>query len=171
MARFAMEANEAPVVGERQVSLVFGIASLRRDQEAADGIEVFALVFSATALGIGCESAKAFFEDNYITIGFAGAGSAQKIGQISCLENSTGSDCGVIVELEAAGLLPAVEAMSPYPIDFEGETEPFATLRVSFSMRADDGLDGGELVDNLLNGPPRAICRVELEDFSKRRPA
>lgn len=168
MISFSAQAAESARQAHRQATLAFAIASLRRDTRSTPE-ELFTLVFSATVSGINSASVIGVFDDNYITIGFSElhcANEASRLGYIACVENSTGTDGGIEIQVEARGLAELLEAMSPHPVDFEGETEPFATLRLWFPMYAEDGVDGELLVENMLSEPARPLLRVELSDSS-----
>ena len=162
--RFSEETPGA--AGQRQVNLAFGIELLQRDS-ASEAEDIFARVFSATVSGLGCETSRTFFEDNYIIIDFPRTPERPEkapIGSITCIENSSGTDCGIIIDIRADGLLESLMVLSPYPVDFAGETELFATLALSFALHPEDGNNGEHVVENMLNGPPRPILRVELSD-------
>ncbi len=166
MIRFSKEALEGATQDGPQACLAIEITSLDRDRDATNGA-VFAYEFSSTATGIADGRAKRVFEDNPFIICFAGprdGQAASELGGICCIENSSQTEFGIDIEVVAAGILPAIEAMMPHPKAGAGDIEPFATLSLWFPLHAEDGPGGENLIRNMLDGPPRPLVRVELSD-------
>ncbi len=162
MIRFSKEASEA--AWPREAALAFAIASLQR---YTDSGEIFTVVYTAVLSSVDWSDAKNFFDDNFIGIDFSEARSGNgqpSLGGITCIGNSTGTDVGVDIVVRADGLADQLVAMSPHPVGFDGDAEPFATLRVWFPIYPEDGTDGEHLIENMLGGPPRPLVRVELSD-------
>jgi hypothetical protein len=167
MIRFSREATP-PSLEEPHVRLALEIAWLDSERSSDNLDYICTVVYSAVVSGIDCQSARGFFEDNQIGIGFAEwRQTTGPIGDICCMGNSSRTDLGIQIEISAAGVLAALNTWSPWPPPFS-DGEPFAKLRLWFPLYARDGLRSEHVVDKMLDEQPRPLLRLELADCERR---
>jgi hypothetical protein len=138
------------------------------DIDEAGARTVRTVAYSAEPAGIHCRETCEFFRDNVFCVGFGPHCNDEPratFGHICCIENSTGTDGGVEISIDADGLVPVLlggpllrlvwpPAGEPY--------EPYADVRIWFPIFARDGAHGERLIHNLLHEPGRPLIRVEV---------
>jgi hypothetical protein len=131
-------ASRAP--DERIVHLDFSVFSFHTSVDRETGLPfASAIEYRAELGGVPCETARWIFDDQHMVMGFGVRPCSEPlstVGRISYVENSTGSDGGVCIEINADSFLPVLlEVGSPEPEgSFDPDRAPLADVRIWFSL-------------------------------------